>query len=517
MTSSQPTVSPAHSPAGQKFDYIVVGAGSAGCAVAAGLSSSRDIDVLLIEAGGPDNHPDIAAPNRWFALWGTEYDWSYHTVPQAGTAYRSHYWPRGKVLGGSSSINGTMFLRGSRFDFDTWAYQGNIGWDYQSVLESFKEIESVPEGDASYHGDSGPLHPAPTRNPSKLSESFVNAAMQVGHQPNNDFNGATLEGVGWTPLTIYGDRRESSARAFIEPARNRPNLTIVTGATAYNIALERQRATAVHYSWNGHSCSAYASREIILCGGAIDSPKLLLLSGIGRAADLEDLGIKVVVDLPGVGRNLQDHVMTGVVFEARRPIEADDDYITDCCLFARSDARRVTVDLEVSLVRQNIFAEGFEAPPNCYSIVAEVMRPASTGFVRLRSADPSEPPLINPAYLTEEDDVHRLATGVEMARSIGFASALSEWTLREVIPGPDTLTTDALTRYIRKAAGTSFHPAGTCRMGVTSDCVVDPQLRVKGVDGLRVADASVMPSIVSANTNASATMIGWHASKIIRR
>jgi choline dehydrogenase len=517
MTSSETAVSSAHWPAGERFDYIVVGAGSAGCALAAGLSSNRDIDVLLLEAGGPDDHPDIAAPNRWFALWGTEYDWSYHTVPQAGTAYRSHYWPRGKVLGGSSSINGTMFLRGSRSDFDTWSYLGNIGWDYQSVLESFKEIESVPDGDAYYHGDSGPLHPAPTSNPGQLSASFINAAIQVGHQPNSDFNGETLEGAGWTPLTICGGRRESSSGAFIEPARSRPNLTIVTGATAYKLALEDECATAVYYSWNGQPCAAYASREIVLCEGAIDSPKLLLLSGIGPAADLEDLGIKVAVDLPGVGRNLQDHVMTGVVFEASRPIEPGDEYITDCCLFARSDARRVSVDLEVSLVRQNIFAEGFEAPPNCYSIVAEVMRPASSGFVRLRSTDPNEPPLINPAYLAEEDDIRRLVTGVEMARAIGLAPALSDWTLREVVPGPDTLTAGALTGYIRQAAGTSFHPAGTCRMGVTSDCVVDPQLRVKGVDRLRVADASIMPSIVSANTNATAIMIGWHASKIIRQ
>jgi len=498
------------------YDYVVVGAGSAGCALASGLSASQDVSVVLLEAGGPDDHPDIAAPNRWFALWGTDHDWGYRTIPQAGTAFRRHYWPRGRVLGGSSSINGTMFLRGSRADFDAWAYEGNTGWDYGRVLESFKEIESVPAGDRRYHGDSGPLHPAVTASPSELSALFIEAAIQAGHERNDDFNGLTLEGAGWTPLTIHGGRRESSARAFLQPAANRPNLTVLTGATAYQVTFDRGRATGVRYTRDGTLRLVAASREIILSGGAIDSPRLLLLSGIGPARDLEDLGIEVAVDAPGVGRNLQDHVMAGVVYEASRPIEGGDEYITDCCLFARSDARRATVDLEVSLVRQNIFGEGFEAPPNCYAIIAEVMRPVSSGFLRLRSDDPSEQPLINPAYLAEDEDVRTLAAGLGMARAVGTAPALAGWTRGEVVPGPDTVTAQALARYLRRAAGTSFHPAGTCRMGVTADCVVDPQLRVRGVDGLRVADASIMPSIVSANTNATATMIGWHASKIIR-
>jgi choline dehydrogenase len=440
VSSEHLTMMAPSSPPEGVHDYIVVGAGSAGCALAHKLSCNPEASVLLIEAGGSGDHADVKHPNRWYKLWGTEYDWGYQTTPQRGTDYRSHYWPRGKLLGGTSSINGMMYLRGSSSDYDNWAYLGNVGWDYESVLESFKEIESCPGGNARYHGTAGLLHPKETGNRAVLSEAFIGAAESAGHPRNEDFNGETLQGVGWTPLTIHDGTRESSSRAFLDPIRASANLTVLTGAVVQRVIVSEGRAAGVRYRLGDLFYDTFASAEVILCGGAIDSPKLLMLSGIGPAAELEDLGIEVQVNLPGVGRHLQDHVLIGVVFEASDAIPAGDEYVTDCCLFAKSDPQRTACDLEISLVRQNIFAEGFPAPSNCYTIVAEVMRPASKGFVRLRSSDADDAPLINPAYLAEETDVRRLIIGIDMARAIASAVPLAKHTNREVIPGPEVAT-----------------------------------------------------------------------------
>jgi choline dehydrogenase len=492
---------------GQEFQYIVIGAGSAGCALARYLSDDPDSSVLVVEAGGRDLHPDIHEPNQWINLLGSEVDWSYETTSQAATAGRTHAWPRGRVLGGTSSINGMMYLRGDHEDFDNWAYMGNIGWDYKSVLESFKEIETVTDLDPEFHGQTGPLHPAPLTVHPRFSEAFRAGAVEAGFSPNPDFNGRRLEGVGWNQLTIHEGQRESALRAFLRPVLSRNNLTVLTESLIEQVVVSNGRAVGVRVSRQDGRWDIAASREVILCAGAIESPAVLMRSGIGPAAELEGMEIAVVCDLPGVGRNLTDHMMVHVVYETSAEMEVDNQAITDCVLFAKSNPNRLTCDLQLSPYR---------SPKDGFTLLVENMRPHSRGFVRLRSTDPTVPPMIDPKYLSEWVDVDTLAAGVATARVIANSEALSEWPHIEVSPGPQVASEAQLKGYVRRNASTSFHPAGTCRMGVESDCVVDPELRVHGLEGLRVADASIMPAIVGANTNASSMMIGWHAGKLIR-
>ena len=499
-----------------RYDYVIVGAGSAGCALAHRLSSNPDISVALLEAGGPDDHPGIHDPPVYFSLWGTEIDWAYQTVPQKHTAYRVHPWPRGKVLGGTSSLNGMVYLRGDRRDYDAWAYAGNVGWDYASVLRSFREMESSALGEGDYHGASGPLHPAVPKDLNPLSEVFIEACIEVGYPRNYDFNGETLEGVGWNELTIYEGKRESAARAFLKPAMSRPNLMVITGAWAHRLLVDpSNRVTGVRYVRDGTTEEVGADAEIILSCGAVDSPRLLLLSGIGPASELEEVGIEVVQDLPGVGKNLHDHMLIGVVYAATQPTPPAYPNITESCLFAKSDPRRISCDIEISFNKEKHFAEGYDAPDDCFTLIPGIVRPQSRGWLRLSSASPLDPPIINPRYLSLDEDVVGLVRGIEMSREIGMASAFRPWRVREVVPGPGAQDRRSLRDYIAVTVSTWFHPAGSCKMGVGEDAVVDPELRVRGITGLRVADASIMPDIVSCNTNAASMMIGWKAGEII--
>jgi choline dehydrogenase len=499
-----------------RYDYVIVGAGSSGCALAYKLSANPDVTVALLEAGGPDEHPDIHHPQVYFSLWGTEVDWAYSTVPQKNTGYRIHPWPRGKVLGGTSSINGMVFLRGSRHDYDAWAYEGNVGWDYAGVLPCFRDMETSGLGSSEYHGTSGPLHVAVPSDLNPMSEVFIDACVEAGYQRNQDFNGEILEGAGWNELSIYEGKRMSAARAFLRPAMSRPNLTVITGAWAHRLTIERpNRVVGVQYVSDGSPGEISAEREVILSCGAVDSPRLLMLSGIGPAAELEDLGIEVVADVPGVGKNLHDHLLIGVVYASTRPSPPNYAHITESCLFAKSDPRLLSPDIEISFNKEAHFAEGYDVPPDCFTLIPGIVRPQSRGWLRLSSASPLDPPIINPRYLSVQADVVGLLRGIEMCRDIGMTNALKPWRRHEVVPGPAAIDEKALRRYIAGTVSTWFHPVGSCKMGIGEDAVVDPELRVRDITGLRVADASIMPQIVSANTNGAAMMIGWKAGEII--
>jgi choline dehydrogenase len=499
-----------------QVDFVVVGAGSAGCALAARLSEDPQTRVAVLEVGGPDNADVIQQPAFWPTMWGSELDWAYETTPQAGSAGQVHQWPRGRVLGGSSSLNGMVYIRGNPADFDAWAYAGCDGWDYASLLPLFKRMEDVPLGDPRFRGVGGPISPRPAAQPNPISTAFVEAAREQGHPVSEDFNGAQFEGAGFHDLLIKGGRRQSAAAAYLHPAMGRPNLEIITGAHARRLLFAGDRCTGVQYVRDGRSEEVAADVEVIVCGGAIDSPALLLRSGVGPADELRALGIDVVCDLPGVGRNLHDHMLMGVLWEAAQPVPPPGYNLAESSMFARSRPDAHVPDLHFMFIHVPFHLPTFSAPEGAWTIAVGLVRPASRGTLQLAAADPSVKPLIDPAYLEAEADVEALATGLTMARELASARAFDPWRGPEALPGPDVQDRAAIRDFVRHAAGTYYHPVGTCRMGIDRTAVVAPDLRVHGLDALRVADASIMPDIVSANTNTAAIMIGEKAADLVR-
>jgi choline dehydrogenase len=525
------------------YDYIVVGAGSAGAAVAYRLSADPRNKVLLLEAGRASHPWSFIPVGSARLITNPAANWLYSAEPEANTKGRRIPVPRGKLLGGSSSINGMAFVRGQAQDFDTWAQMGNQGWSYAEVLPFFKRMESYEGGgDDAFHGRDGPLRVTNPEPREPIFQALIRAAAQVGIRHNPDYNGAQQDGIVMSQATIARGRRQSTARAYLDPIRNRQNLRIETGALAQSLTFEGQRCTGVRYSVGGETREARAGREVVVCGGTINSPQLLELSGIGEPERLKALGVEVRQALPGVGENLRDHYAPrtrwhvgkwgitnndrarglGMVYQAMR-----------YALFRKGFLASVGAPMRAFVFSR----EGLEAPDlllgwvpmltepgpkgpriakqSGFTCYAHPMRPESKGHIHIISSDPHRPPAINFNFLSAPPDAELTVRAIRIARSIMTAPAMAPLRLTEVAPGTDRQTDDEIIDWVKAAAETTYHPVGTCKMGSDPMAVVDAQLRVHGITGLRVADASIMPTLTSGNTNAPSIMIGEKAAHMV--
>jgi len=528
------------------YDYIIVGAGSAGCALAYRLSREASRKVLLIEAGGKDSSPLIHIPLGFaFLMKNPKVNWCYETEPEPNMHHRRISWPRGKVLGGTSCINGMVYIRGQREDYDHWSELGNTGWSYDEVLPYFKRSEHKAEGANDYHGYGGPLWVEEVADEQKLdlADIYIQAAIQSELPFNPDFNGASQEGAGYYQTNIRKGKRQSTARTFLRECQARPNLTILTGALCQQVLIEDGVATGVEYSIAEKGMGkgkkdarierAYASKEVILCGGVINSPQLLELSGVGDQAHLEALGIPVKHHLPGVGENLQDHLtinvqqgLQGVLtfYEESRPLAMIKNVVkyfmkgrgllahpaAQVGVFFRTNAKESRPDAQIHFApaASEPDAKGNLKPTPGTTATVCHLRPESRGSVHIRSADPAVAPAIKANYLDTENDRKAIINAFKRVRDIFLAPALNKYRGTEFRPGPLAKTDEQILDYVRSEAESVYHPVGTCKMGVDKMAVVDERLRVHGIQRLRVADASIMPTITSGNTNAPAVMIG---------
>ncbi len=524
-------------------DFIVVGAGSAGCVLANRLSANPRHKVILLEAGGKDTNPWIHIPVGYFkTIHNPKVDWCYKTEPDPGLNGRSIEWPRGKVLGGSSSLNGLLYVRGQPQDYDRWRQMGNTGWGWDDVLPLFKRAENNERGADDYHGDEGPLSVSNMRIQRPITDAWVAAAQAAGYKFNPDYNGAEQEGVGFFQLTSKNGRRCSAAVAYLNPIKSRENLQIITHAQVEKVIFDGKRATGVTYTdRSGTLQTIKANKEIILCGGAINSPQIMMLSGLGEAAQLAENGIEVVQDMPGVGKNMQDHLQARLVYKCNEPTLNDEvsslfgqakiglKYLmfrTGPMTMAASLATgfmKTRPDIETPDIQFHVQPLSAENPGkgadkfSAFTMSVCQLRPESKGEIRLQSKDARTYPKIIPNYLSTETDCQTVVAGVNIARTIARHAPLTSKISEEYRPNPDLDINDyaATLDWARNNTASIYHPTGTCRMGQDKGAVVDEKLKVRGIEGLRIADCSIMPEIVSGNTNAPAIMIGEKASDLV--